>query len=145
MREDLGIVLEAFFFHDRHESPRITLRVRDIFGTPLESEPEEVAEVLEAIATVLRRPGHAETIATAAIRVAGEVWTLPRPARHHVLIQAWVHSHPHGKRKRIDEEQGFVTSTGRFVDRAEAERIARTARQLVGDIIGGELTSEDLW
>lgn len=42
-------------------------------------------------------------------------------------------------------DQGFLTSTGRFVSRQEAERIARDCGQVVGDIIGGELTSEDLY
>ena len=35
----------------------------------------------------------AETIATAAIRIGDEVWTLPRPARHHILIRAWSDAH----------------------------------------------------
>lgn len=90
-----------------------------------------------------------ETIATAAIRVehTGAVWTLPRPARHHVLIQAYHQAHRgHGAYLPITtSSQGFVTSKGRFVDRAEAERIARAAGQVKGELIGSELTSEDLW
>lgn len=42
-------------------------------------------------------------------------------------------------------DQGFLTSEGRFVSRKEAEVIARNCGQLVGSLIGGELTSEDLW
>lgn len=51
----------------------------------------------------------------------------------------------HGSRLPNDHVQGFVTSKGRFVDRAEAERVARAAGQVTGEILGGELTSEDLW
>lgn len=41
--------------------------------------------------------------------------------------------------------QGFYTSKGRFVSREEAEKIARECGQVEGDLIGGILTSEDLW
>jgi len=40
--------------------------------------------------------------------------------------------------------QGFLTSLGRFVDREEGLAVARAAGQ-VGELLGGELTSEDLW
>lgn len=43
------------------------------------------------------------------------------------------------------DDQGFLTSKGRFVSREEAEVIARNCGQLTGDLIGGILTSEDLW
>lgn len=42
--------------------------------------------------------------------------------------------------------QGFITNTGRFVDRKEAMKVARAARQLkrdVGKATG--LVSEDVW
>lgn len=42
------------------------------------------------------------------------------------------------------DDQGFYTSKGRFVTREEGLIIARAAGQ-VGDIIGGVLTSEDLY
>jgi hypothetical protein len=97
-----------------------------------------------------------ETITTAAIRAcrpAGrgrsepEVWTLPRPARHHILAKAWSDAHfRNGKPAPLyDHDSGFMTSTGRFVDREEAEAIARASGQIEGDLYGGVLTSEDLW
>jgi len=95
-----------------------------------------------------------ETIASAAICVDGEVWSLPRPARHHILIRAWSDAHwihdpktktGRGSRLPNSHVQGFMTSKNRFVDRAEAERVARAAGQVTGEILGGELTSEDLW
>lgn len=50
-----------------------------------------------------------------------------------------------GELKTSPSSQGFLTSKGRFVNRKDAEVIARNCGQLVGNIIGGELTSEDLW
>ena len=41
--------------------------------------------------------------------------------------------------------QGFLTSYNRFVDRREGRIIAYDAHQIGEDIIGSELTSEDLW
>jgi hypothetical protein len=96
-----------------------------------------------------------ETIETAALRVDGEVWTLPRPARHHVLIYAWGMAHwraGHGLTGSggpgelpDDAEQGFVTSTGRFVTRDDALTIALAAGQVGQLIAPGTLSSEDLW
>lgn len=77
--------------------------------------------------------GEEETVAAAALRVDGVVWTLPRPAYHVHVLRAY--ADVNGRVPR-DEEQGFVTSTGRFVDRAEAGR-------LVGRF--GPILSEDLW
>lgn len=41
------------------------------------------------------------------------------------------------------DDQGFVTSTGRFVNREEASRLAWYAKQINRD--NGYLFSEDLW
>lgn len=43
------------------------------------------------------------------------------------------------------EEQGFLTSKGRFVDRKEAKIIAKNANQLIRDSIFENLISEDLY
>lgn len=43
------------------------------------------------------------------------------------------------------DDQGFLTSHGRFVSRKEAEKIARACGQVTGNLISGELTSEDLY
>lgn len=49
-----------------------------------------------------------------------------------------------GEVSKDPDDQGFYTSKGRFVTREEGLIIARAAGQ-VGDIIGGVLTSEDLY
>lgn len=44
------------------------------------------------------------------------------------------------------EDQGFLDDTGKYYTRKEAEVIARACNQIKGgEIIGGVLTSEDLW
>lgn len=81
-----------------------------------------------------------ETIERAAIRHCGEVYSLPRPARHHDVAH-WLSGR--GARGGV---QGFVTSKGRFVGRREAMRIAEKAGQLRGEpYVIGELFSEDVW
>lgn len=47
--------------------------------------------------------------------------------------------------RRETSVQGFLTNTNRFVDRIEANKIAIAASQVVGNIEGDELISEDLY
>lgn len=95
-----------------------------------------------------------ETIVAAAIRVPSSVvegyapyhviLSVPRPGRHH-HVAWWLGEHA----GYVDErDQGFLTNSGRFVDREEGCRIARAAGQLDGRTkTGGEdtLFSEDVW
>jgi hypothetical protein len=41
--------------------------------------------------------------------------------------------------------QGFLTTKNRFLTRNEALTLVKSNGQLTANIIGGELTSEDLW
>jgi len=80
-----------------------------------------------------------ETIEAVAIEFEFFVWTLPRPARHHDVI---------AERKRRNGltgsgRQGFVTNTGRFVDRGAAAHIAYCAGQIKEP--KAQLFSEDVW
>lgn len=84
-----------------------------------------------------------ETIVAAAIRVGGVVYSVPRPGRHHDVFK--VMTEREAAASRLDD-QGFVTSTGRFVNRAEAARLARAAHQLIREPTPADtLTSEDVW
>lgn len=83
-----------------------------------------------------------ERIECAAIQHQGKTYALARPARHNDIIN-WI----------CDEReisfvgssgQGFLTNTGRFVNRKDAQYIARDAKQIV-QLIGSVLTSEDMW
>lgn len=90
-----------------------------------------------------------ETIIAAAIRILRAVpgvhddviVSMPRPHRHYEIM----------RRAEVDNtgpgDQGFLTSTGRYVDRYDGLTIARRAGQLLGgkSINSRELTSEDLW
>jgi hypothetical protein len=71
--------------------------------------------------------------------------TAPPPARHHTLL------HPLSdiyQRRIAPEDQGFITSTARFVGREEALEIVRAAGQPMIDHPSRharQLFSEDLW
>lgn len=94
-----------------------------------------------------KAPGEpGELIVAAAIQIEGVTISLPRPARHgEVLFSCtfiaaesnWLHT----------ATQGFLTSTGRFVNRVQARQIAYVAGQNPGHSAGDapELYSEDLW
>lgn len=86
-----------------------------------------------------------EHIVAAAIQVEGLTLSLPQPARHGQVM----HSAERGGLPRYainGATQGFITSTGRFVNRVMARHIAHMAgqepRSTGGDV---ELFSEDLW
>jgi hypothetical protein len=83
-----------------------------------------------------------ETIVAAAIQYHGLTVSLPPPARHHTIL------HPLadivGKVIGPDE-QGFLTSTGRFVGRFEARDIAIQSGQNRKPDHQHWLFSEDLW
>lgn len=87
-----------------------------------------------------------ERITRAAIRYKGNIVSLPQPARHHDIIRhiadelKW---HPHYLPVCGPEDQGFVTNTGRFIDRVEAYRVALNAGQLLRGT--PNLFSEDVW
>ena len=80
-----------------------------------------------------------ETIVGVAIEFCGSVWTLPQPNRHHDVIRDRVER----TGLRGSGRQGFVTSAGRFVDRAIAADIAYAAGQIAEPRV--RLFSEDLW
>lgn len=114
----------------------------------------EAATALEALS---QREGK-ETIIAAAIRFTtpdefrGQqgypdelIVSAPPPARHHSLMHPMFNLT--GKRTAT-HDQGFITSTGRYVSREEAHAIAVASRQPLIDHhsrIGGVLYSEDIW
>ena len=82
-------------------------------------------------------------IVAAAVRHGGTVVSLPRPARHHDIIHML---YDRGNRKLIrPEDQGFITSEERYVDREEAAHLAVASGQIEGTRWGRYLFSEDLW
>jgi len=83
-------------------------------------------------------------IVSAAVQYQGVIFSLPRPARHHVILHAM---HAMGLPKESRRGQGFLTSEGRFVDRSEARRVALAAGQVTEDKLHHQvhLFTEDLW
>jgi hypothetical protein len=87
-----------------------------------------------------------ETIVAAAIYHGGTIF-LPRPARHHTILQAMDTEMQIGGVIN-PQQQGFITSTGRYVNRTEAWYIALAAGQITRKTSGEDtpnLYSEDLW
>ncbi len=87
-----------------------------------------------------------ERIVAVAVSFMGMTFSVPAPGRHHDVLHAM---HATGLTQGKHHLQGFITSTGRFVDRRVGKEIARLARQL--DVVrpktdpASELFSEDLW
>jgi hypothetical protein len=75
----------------------------------------------------------------------GRIWSLPCPFRHHHVLKVM---HDHGARCAEDNHysQGFLDQDGRYLHRKAAFVNADLNKQIKnGKIIGGVLTSEDLW
>lgn len=85
-----------------------------------------------------------ERIVAAAVKAYGATWSLPRPARHHhildVIDRAGLDAIAPGP-----DAQGFLTSEGRFIGRRGAAAIALDAKQIAKLMSPPELFSEDLW
>jgi hypothetical protein len=81
-----------------------------------------------------------EIIECVAIEFADLTLSLPRPNRHHHVIQRY---HADTGKTGSGVRQGFMTSQGRFVDRSEAARLAFAAGQI--EKPKPTLYSEDLW
>lgn len=82
----------------------------------------------------------------AAIRLNGMVHSVPRPGRHHTIIDMLVLEK--GFPPPIAGEQGFVLSDGKFVNRKKALKIALESGQLKLEDCHAPATglfSEDLW
>jgi hypothetical protein len=103
-----------------------------------------------------------ERIERAAILINGEIWSVPPPGRHHTVIwlycydcappdnaEEWQRIFNGPQLRKYDQAspQGFVTNTGRFVEREEAWDIAMAADQIIKRVGGdeGRLFSENLW
>jgi hypothetical protein len=72
----------------------------------------------------------------------GVIYTLPRPARHHDVIAMM---RAQGFTGTIPRDQGFVLSTGQYVDRVTAGVLAFATGQIKELTSPPNLFSEDLW
>jgi hypothetical protein len=86
-----------------------------------------------------------ETITAAAISYQGEHYSVPVPGRHHNVFRLLDETFP-GQAPFGDCVQGFLTSSGRFVDRKEGLAIATAAGQIAKKHGNPTiLFSEDMW
>lgn len=84
------------------------------------------------------------TVEAAAIRINGEIHSLPKPARHEDVVLSAERST--GKPFiRRDENMGFLLSDGRFASRELALVIAEDARQLIKAAKYNVLLTENVW
>jgi len=82
----------------------------------------------------------------AVLDTEGLAWSLPRPYRHHHVLQMM---HYYGAKQREGgnhDNQGFLDAYGHYLTRKQALINATLHNQLVGGkTIANILTSEDLW
>ena len=97
-----------------------------------------------------------DVIVGAAYKVGDVIFSVQKPGRHHSIKNAMLDV---GISKKVcikmmdgnddvDDHHhpgGFITSWGDYVPRSEALRLAVASGQMDKPIIGGCLTSEDLW
>jgi hypothetical protein len=110
--------------------------LRDAIETILLDHTRTSSETIVAAAMLHRQAHDAEDP-----RALPVIVSAPPPARHHNLFIAYERLGP-------PDEQGFITSTGRFVDRTEALAIALASGQPMINGSGRHtdmLFSEDLW
>lgn len=89
----------------------------------------------------------AETIVAAAV-FHGCTISLPPPARHHTILHSLTLVMGDLAAEVHPANQGFLTSTGRFVNRTEGYYIASRADQIIhksGNAGEPTLYSEDMW
>lgn len=86
-----------------------------------------------------------ESIEKAAVKsIGGKVYSVDRPGRHDAAL-ALLYKSEEVAPYRERSVQGFVTSTGRFVDRIEGAELAIKAGQIEKLNWPPQLYSEDLW
>jgi hypothetical protein len=84
-------------------------------------------------------------VVAAAVQAHGMTFSLPRPARHHDVLHL-MHSLGLPDGPSWVTGQGFLLSSGRWVNRRDAWLVAVAAGQLLErDRNGPELFSEDVW
>lgn len=82
-------------------------------------------------------------IVAVALRVNGLTVSLPPPNRHNDVFKLLNETEPALTRFVRAEDEGFITSEGKYVTREQAMKIAVAALQVPADKY--KLYSEDLW
>lgn len=108
----------------------------------LRRDVECIEAALDAVPTDVKRP----PLTHVACRdTEDRIWALPRPFRHHHVL-AVMRQHDAKCAEDNHVSQGFLDASGRYLHRKAAWVSAELNGQIKGGkIIGGVLTSEDLW
>lgn len=93
----------------------------------------------------MSNPFGAERIVAAAIRQDHQTFALPAPARHWNVMQHMMETLGEAYSPPHPADQGFLTSTGRFIQRDEARYLAVITGQVEKPALDNWLYSEDLW
>lgn len=80
-----------------------------------------------------------------AIRFQEKIYSLPEPNRHHDVIRLIAEQTGVSYVDSKGEDQGFLDSSGRYLNRKQALLNARLHNQIKGTIIQNQLYSENLW
>jgi|ERR1700741_2263686 len=148
---------------DREKMITLLERVTNIFYPVVDGHKElDQEELLNEIKEFLKDKGQSfsmsrkkgEFVVCSAVKYNGTIVGSRRHRNCYEIIDG-INFHITGKHLEKDpsqddrHNQGFITSTGRYVDRKEAFRLAKTNNQIIhrmfDDIEEGELTSEDLF
>jgi hypothetical protein len=92
--------------------------------------------------------GERPAIVAAAIRFRGVTYSVQAPGRHHDCIRLAAEATGAEYIDCREDDQGFVDSTGRYLRRAPALRVALESGQATKECLGfrlGKLFSEDVW
>ena len=103
----------------------------------------ESADAIDAIDAALNGPGQ-ESIVAAAIKWHDLLMTLPAPARHADIFDM-INRHQLSPEIVLFGRSGFLSSSGRFVDRKLAAVIAHQAGQIDCPAPLDHLSTQDLW
>lgn len=103
----------------------------------------EATDIVARCDRAIGAPASEHIVAAAIEHKLGGVWSVPRPARHNHVIKLMQSRGRYDECER-DHELGFITNTGRFVNRQEAMRVAVAAGQVQAGGASG-LFSEDVW
>lgn len=130
-----------FLGHDQ-DSEDLTLAIKT--SVHVEDEIEPAAGTASALPR--RQPIERLPLTHVACRdTEGRIWSLPRPFRHHHVL-AVMRLHETRCAEDNHFSQGFLDANGRYLHRKSAWVNADLNGQIKGGkIIGGVLTSEDLW
>jgi hypothetical protein len=135
LRDTVGVDIERMFARAQKEKDGrdAPARLADEAGQmpSVEPDPDTGREPLTHVAIIFRK----------------KCWSLPRPYRHHDIIRMICWLDPDVDHVDVRGPcQGFLDASGQYLTRRQAQVSAEVNGQIKnGKIIGGELTSEDLW